>query len=415
MQLKNVMIPDCVRGFSSDATVFDVDLEHGLVAGIRPAQAADGPVVAGTLLPCLVDTHVHIDKTFVVTQTGAPDGDLFKAIDLMATHRATWTADTIHTRMQRALCEAYACGTRAMRTHLDWVEPGPPMALGVFERLRDAWRDRIALQCVSLTALDLFDVADPRGVIPPGFGEQIAQAVARVDQNCDRARGEAALLGAFVYRNERLAAKLQTIFDLAIRHDLQLDFHVDEGLDLDAQALGVIAELTIANHYQGKVTCGHACSLAMQPMAAAVQTLQRCARAGMHLVSLPSTNLYLQGAWDNTPVERGITRLKEAQAQGVSTSIATDNVADGFYPYGSYDLLETFGLGVQVAHLSPADTWLQAITTNPARAMGLGWDGRIAAGCPADLVLLRSRNRFELLTAAGRERRVIRAGQFLRI
>ena len=132
--------------------------------------------------------------------------------------------------------------------------------------------------------------------------------------------------------------------------------------------------------------------------------------AGIHLVSLPSTNLYLQGAWGTTPVERGITRLNEARRLGVSTSIATDNVADGFYPYGSYDLLDSFGLGVQVAHLSPPDVWLQTITTNPARAMQLPWDGRISVGCPADLVLLAARSEFELLTPAGRQRQVIRHG-----
>ena len=129
---------------------------------------------------------------------------------------------------------------------------------------------------------------------------------------------------------------------------------------------------------------------------------------------MPSTNLYLQGAWDRTPIERGITRLKEAQSLGISTSMATDNVADSFFPYGSYDLMDTFGLGVQVAHLSPAQAWLGTITTHPAAAMGLPWDGKIAEGCPADLVLLHARNPYELLSTAGCRRGVIRDGKFLK-
>jgi len=46
------------------------------------------------------------------------------------------------------------------------------------------------------------------------------------------------------------------------------------------------------------------------------ETLALCAGAGLHLVALPTTNLYLQGAWDRTPVQRGITRIREAAARG---------------------------------------------------------------------------------------------------
>ncbi len=418
MKLENVFIPQCVHGFDIEGDFFDVDIRDRTVATIKPSQFAphtgsnsipaglDRKPTLGTLLPAFVDLHVHIDKTYVINEVGAAEGDLFKAIAMMAQLRDEWTPSDLRHRMQRAISQAYDCGTRAMRTHLDWVTADTPRALAVFEQMRDAWRGRVALQCVSLTPLDVF--ADPLA------GARIAIELAQVQERCRRSEGEAALLGAFVYRNEHLHTKLARVFELAAQHHLDLDFHVDEGLDIDAQGLRAIAELTIKHRYEGRVTCGHACSLSVQTQADAQSTLQLCALAQIHLVALPSTNLYLQGDWDKTPVERGITRLKEALALDVSTSIATDNVADGFYPYGSYDLFETFGLGVQVAHLSPADAWLSAITTHPAQAMRLPWSGQIHEGCPADLVLLHARNPYELLTPAGRQRGVIRGGQFLK-
>ena len=418
MKLENVFIPRCVRGFDIEGDFFDVDIRGGQVATIKrslfASYAGSNSIPAGlerkpplgTLLPAFVDLHVHIDKTFVINEVGAADGDLFKAIRLMGQHRDEWTGTELRQRMQRAISEAHACGTRAMRTHLDWATAETPLALAVFEQMRDAWRGRVALQCVSLTPLDVFD--------DPVASSRIPAALAKVHERCLRSEGEAALLGAFVYRNEHLHTKLRRVFDLAVQHRLDLDFHVDEGLDHDARGLRAIAALTIEYQYEGRVTCGHACSLSVQTLADAQATLQLCALAQIHLVALPSTNLYLQGNWDETPVERGITRLKEALALDVSTSIATDNVADGFYPYGSYDLFETFGLGVQMAHLSPADAWLSTITTHPAAAMRLPWSGRITEGCPADLVLLHARNAYELLTPAGRQRGVIRGGQFLK-
>lgn len=412
MQLENVIIPACVRGFTLDGDRFDVDIQNGVVTEVKRAQAAPDSVASGTLIPCLVDAHVHIDKTYVVDDVGAADGDLFKAITLMGQHRTSWTTADITLRMQRAVNDAYRHGTRALRTHLDWVTesmPAIPRSVAAFEAVRSHWRGRIALQCVSLTPLDVFDGSRSGNEV----AQHIACELARLDQSADKTQGEAALMGAFVYRNAGLRAKLQRVFDIASEHGLHLDFHVDEGLDIDAAGLRVIAELTAANDYQGKVTCGHCCSLSVQPKAQAEATLKLCAQAGVFLIALPTTNLYLQGAWDATPVERGITRLKEAQAQGIQASIATDNVADAFYPYGNYDLLATYALGVQLAHLSPASDALATVTTHPAQAMRLPWGGLISVGCPADLVLLSARSAYELLNAAGQQRQVIRAGKVL--
>ncbi len=397
MKLASLRIPPRLRGFAADgageAQLFDVTLAGDRVQAVVPS--ASQVQARGTLLSALVEAHAHIDKNYTVQDVGAAEGDLFTAIARMDRHRAGWTGETLRLRMQRALDEAWRAGTRALRTHIDWVQPEAPAALAVFEALRDEWRGRIELQFVSLTPLDLF--ADFEA------GERIARQVKRAGGT----------LGAFIYRNDGLLHKLGRVFDLAEAHGLGLDFHVDEGLDADASGLRSIAQLMRAREFHRGVVCGHCCSLAVQDDAVAQETLALCAGAGLHLVALPTTNLYLQGAWDRTPVPRGITRIREAAARGLRASLATDNVQDAFYPYGSYDLLETFGLGVQMAHLAPAGDWLDTITVAPARALGLAWDGRIAPGCPADLVVLAASGEHELIGPRGRERTVIRAGRLL--
>ncbi|MGJ7604697.1 amidohydrolase family protein [Variovorax sp. LT1R20] len=394
MKLEALRIPAPLRGFAAaDAQVFDVTLDGDKVAAIVPS-ASQTPA-RGTLLSALVEAHAHIDKNYTVQEVGAAEGNLFAAIERMEKHRAGWTAETLRPRMERALHDAWQSGTRALRTHIDWVQPEAPAALAVFEALREEWRGRIELQFVSLTPLDVFsDLA---------AGERIAAEVKRAG----------GVLGAFVYRNEGIVHKLGRVFDLAQQHGLGLDFHVDEGLDAEATGLRSIAQLVRARDFKQGVVCGHCCSLSMQDDAVANETLALCAGAGIHIVALPTTNLYLQGAWDRTPVPRGITRIHEAAARGLRASLATDNVQDAFYPYGSYDLVETFGLGVQMAHLAPASDWLDAITVSPAKALGLAWDGRIAPGCPADLVLLAATDEHEFIGPSGRQRTVIRSGRIL--
>jgi cytosine deaminase len=395
MKLEGLRIPAPLRGFAAgEAQLFDIVLAGDRVGSITPS-AQQQQLAKGTLLSALVEAHAHIDKNYTVQDVGAAQGNLFVAIERMNRHRESWTGESLRLRMERALRDAWQSGTRALRTHLDWVQPEPPAALAVFEALREEWRGRIELQFVSLTPLDLF--ADIEA------GERIAREVKRTG----------GVLGAFVYRNEGIVHKLGRVFDLAQQHGLSLDFHVDEGLDIEATGLRSIAQLVRARDFRHGVVCGHACSLSVQEDAVAAETLALCAGAGIHIVALPTTNLYLQGAWDRTPVQRGITRIHEAAARGLRASLATDNVQDAFYPYGSYDLLETFGLGVQVAHLAPAGDWLDTITVSPAKALGLAWDGRVAPGCPADLLVLSATGEHELIGPRGRQRTVIRAGQVL--
>ncbi len=406
MHLKAVRIPLALRGFESDARTFDVVLEGGQVAQVAPNDAP----ASGTLISCPVDAHVHLDKNFVIDRVGPARGDLMTAIDMMASERDRWSEHDIFTRMDAGVAQAHAAGTRAMRTHLDWTPTlaRRPRVADAFERVQREWAGRMHLQAASLTPLDFFD-GEPRCANDAesstvGGSERLGLELATLG----------AALGAFVYRNTHMRDKLQRVFDLAIQHQLLLDFHVDEGLDADACGLRVIAELTESNDMHGRVTCGHACSLSVQSEEQAGATLRLCEEAGLHLVALPTTNAYLQGSWTCTPIERGITRLSEAAALGIRPCIATDNVQDAFFPYGSYDLLDTFALGVQLAHLHPADEWLAAITTHPARALNLPWDGRIAQGCPADVVLLAARTAYDVVTPQGRQRRVWRSGVEMR-
>ena len=155
MKLEAVRIPPRLLGFAAaDAQVFDVTLAGDRVQDIVPS--ASQAHARGTLLSALVEAHAHIDKNYTVEEVGAAQGNLFAAIERMEKHRAGWTGETLRPRMERALHEAWQSGTRALRTHIDWVQGDPPAALAVFEALRHEWRGRIELQFVSLTPLDLF-------------------------------------------------------------------------------------------------------------------------------------------------------------------------------------------------------------------------------------------------------------------
>lgn len=362
-----------------------LELAGGRIARIDPMPGTP----EWQALPLPVDPHLHLDKTFLWPRARPAAPGLFPAIEANLADRARWTPDDIRARAGRALAEAGAAGMGALRTHVDWVEPGVPLAWDVLGEMGQGAAVRI--QRAPLVPVDLLG--------DPDQGPPIAAHVARTGDG---------VLGAFLYRHADYPAKLARIFRLAADHGLRLDFHVDEGLEPEAQGLDEILRLTAQHGMAGRVLCGHACSLSVRPEAEVARVLAAMAGAGVALCVLPATNLWIQdGAPGRTPRLRGLAPLHEARAAGVSVMFGADNVSDPFYPFGSYDPLEILRLACTAAHLDPAH-WLDAITTAPARALGLD-PPALTQGAPADLMLVAGIDWHDALRRPG-PRRVIRAG-----
>lgn len=177
---------------------------------------------------------------------------------------------------------------------------------------------------------------------------------------------EGGVLGAWLLHHAGRKEGLAQIFRQADAHGLRLDFHVDEGQDPNLDGPELIAEAALATGFQGPVLCGHAVSLMNLSGDALDRGLDRIARAGIALCALPMTNLYLQSRSSGTPDRRGIPRLAEAAAAGITTCPGTDNVQDAFYPPGRHDPLLTLATAVPALHLDPPFGRHQPLVTTRA-------------------------------------------------
>jgi len=402
-RLTNARIPRVLlegdAGEGALATV-DIGVRDGMIdAVLAPGQIPDELSVldlAGRLVwPGLVDMHTHLDKGHIWPRAENPDGTFMGAVEAVESdRRARWTAADVAARMDFGLRCAYAHGTVAIRTHLDSQAPQDGISWPVFAKMRERWRGRITLQAVSLFLLD--------DELSRGIMESLADRVA----DCE------GVFGAVTFPGQRLERQLEVLFRLAMERNLDLDFHVDETLDPEVHTLRAVADTAIRLDFPGKVTVGHACSLSTQPDHVVRDTLARVQTAGIHVVSLPMCNLYLQDRLPGrTPRRRGVTLLQEMQAQGIPVAVASDNTRDPFYGYGDLDLLEVFAQAVRIAQLDrPVDPWPAAIARTPARAMGLDI-GVIAPGRPADLIICEGRSFDELLSRPQSRRIVLRAGK----
>ena len=373
-------------------------------------------------LPTFVDLHTHIDKGHTAERSTNTLGSLSGADRSTAADAAFWSAADVEQRMEFSLKCAYAHGTSALRTHLiNMTAKHIELTWPAFAKIRNRWKGRVEMQGVALVALSFFrDEAE---------ATKLADTVARYG----------GLLGAAVCCAEEGGSPtddwttcdadrdvlLDRIFTLAKERDLDLDFHTDENGNEAAKGLRYVAEKTIQHGYEGRVVCGHCCSLAYQPPEELAKTLDLARRARITIVSLPLVNQWTQDRRypeRTTPLWRGVTLLHEARDAGVAVAIASDNTRDQFYAYGDLDMLEVFNQGCRMAHLDrPYGSWINTVGSTPAAAMRLGaHDGTVGAkshgilraGGGADFVVFPNARKYsELLSRPQTDRIVVRKGR----
>ncbi|RYG90315.1 amidohydrolase [Loktanella sp. IMCC34160] len=366
-----------VRG---DCLAGDLVLRDGRVAGLAPSTQPAHRIV----LPRLTEPHVHLDKCHSVFRMNDVGGDLAAAIDAQRADKRNWGVEDVRDRAKRGLDELAAAGCGAVRTHVDWPDDpsgdAPPPAWDLLAELGEA--SGMVVQRAALTGIDrMADAA---------YARRCADRVAR----------DGGVLGAFVFDQNERDAGLSNAFREADRLGLALDFHVDEGLAPGLDGLERVADAALATGFEGPVLCGHACALANRDPSDVARIADKLRRAEIAVAMLPQTNLYLQGRNGGTPDRRGVTRLKELRAAGVTVVVGADNVRDAFCPIGRHDPLYVLGLAVLAAHLDPPlGDHLPLITTHAERALGLPVQSVVGARAQ-DLLCIDATDTSELFSGA---------------
>ena len=324
------------------------------------------------LLPGLAEPHVHLDKAFTAGRVAPATADLMGAIAAWFDLRGNLTEADFAERAWRGAAGYLASGTTAVRAHTDVY---PVLGVIPLTALR-AVRDELA------ETLDIEIVAGAGNPVTGTAGrENVAALRDAIDAGAD-------VIGGAPWLDPDPAAATHLLFDIAAAAGLPVDLHVDETTDTAADTLSVIIDL-VAQGFGQRVTASHVVSLASRPPAVRQHTAVALAEAGISVVTLPQTNLWLQGR-DSAVPARGLTPIAVLRNAGVPVAAGADNIRDPFNPLGRTDPLETASLLAAAAHLTPAQA-LAAVTAEawtvlgrPAPAIGPGAPARFVAVAAAD-------------------------------
>ena len=357
----------------------DIGIAAGRIAAIEPALPSDGPEIDAEhalVMPGLIETHLHLDKTCILDRCRAEEGTLAEAVRETAAAKRNFTTDDVYARGRRTLERCIAHGTMHVRTH---VELDPGIGTTGLEGVRQLARDYA-------WAVDMQVCAFPQeGLLNnPGTEALLVDAL----------RQGAQVLGAVPYTDSDPRGQIDRIFALAREFDVDIDMHLDLAETTDGMQIEYVCRKTEEYGWGGRVAVGHATQLSLVPRARYDAIAAQLARAGVAVTILPATDLYLMGRTHGHAVPRGVVPAEPLRRAGVTCSLATNNVLNPFTPYGDGSLIRIANLYANVCHVArPAELagCLDMVTGSAARLLRLP-DYGIAVGHAADLVAINAAN-----------------------
>jgi cytosine/creatinine deaminase len=397
----------------ADGRVVDVCLDSstGLISDVvdtRRETPRRGPTADDTrtneidlegflLLPATAEPHAHLDKALTADLLPNPKGDLMGAIHAWVAHLPNLNVDEIADRARTAALELVMSGTTAIRTHVN-VHPG--LGTGAVEalvRVRNELADLCEIQIVAL-------VGTP--ITGEGIGAEY-RAVFRDALLTD----PKIIAGGCPHLDHDPFGASDVSLAFAMEYGRPIDLHTDETLNPEHLELAYLAQRVRETEFDLGAVASHCVSLGVQPLDVQHKVAALVAEAGVSVITLPQTNLFLQGRDNPVSTPRGLTAIRPLLDAGVVVGAGADNVRDPFNSMGRSDALETAALLVMAGHLLPGEAF-HAVSNAARQVMGLP-SVAIAVGSPAELVAVRGVSIGDAMARADQERMVWHSGRLV--
>ena len=382
--LRNVSLPD--RTEACDILISGEKIERIVPVGTMEVDIPGLDCQGNAVLPSFVDSHIHLDKAFLIDRSQYQDS-LAEKLRVTRELKADFTKEDVRERGLRGLKMAASNGTGRMRASVD-IDPVVGMrSLEALLELKEECRHLVDLKVVAFAQEGLFR--------HEGTLELLRKAM----------KLGADLLGGHTGIDQNPAKHINTMLALAKEYDVDVEFHVDESGNPEEFWLPKLARSVTKAGYGGRVSAIHCCSLATVDDKKAEDAIKMVKDAGMSVLVSP-------GIISPT---RKITRVSELMEAGVTLALGSDNLRDTFYPLGNVNLMCSCYLLTAANRLfsGPAFEELHnLITYNGARVFHAS-DYGLAEGKMADVVILQGESFWQALLAQRPVKAVLKRGQLV--
>lgn len=390
-------------GTLPDGRITDIGIEDGRITAMEALDTDAGEVIdaSGDLVsPPFVDPHFHLDAT---QSYGMPrinrSGTLLEGIALWGELKEVTSEDEMVARALTYCDWAASMGLLAIRSHVDTCDDslkGVRAMLAVREQVKEY----IDLQLVAFPQDGFY--RDPTAR---------ANTLRALDMGLDVVGG----IPHFERTMQDGAASVRELCEIAAERGLRVDLHCDETDDPMSRHIETLAYETQRLGLQGRVNGSHLASMHSMDNYYVTKLLPLIAEAGVSAVPNPLINIMIQGRQDSFPKRRGMTRVKEMQAHGITVGWGQDCVLDPWYSLGTADMLDVAFMGMHVAQMSAPGEMARCfdmVTNQNAAIMGLEGYG-LHVGAQGSLVILDAADPIEALRLRAARLCVISKGRVI--
>ncbi len=375
-----------------DGTTIDVAIKHGRIAAFTPTArgAASGGDIDGrghVLLPPLVESHVHLDKT-LWGEPWRPNSAGPTLKDYIANERRILATVTtpIRRRAGALLEHCIAQGSLHFRSHIDIAPDIGVKHVQAMLELRAAYGDVVDMQFVAFPQTGLLTAPGTAELI-----EELLKLGVETVGGIDPQGIDGDVLG-----------QLRVVFGLAERYDRGVDIHLHDRGEVGIAQVEQIAEFTAASGLKGRVMISHAYCLGMATPARMELVGRRLADLGISLMT-------------SAPADTTVPPVAALRAMSVNICCGSDGIRDAWSPMGNGDMLERAMLLAYRFDWGKDEELRQALdaaTSAGAKALGLE-DYGLEVGGPADFVLVKAENVADAVVRRPHERVVVKGGNVI--
>lgn len=390
-----------------DGEPVDIEIRDGVFDRIVPAgdgdpesfdrdrrfDAADR-LVTGPL----IEPHIHLDATLSAGMPRWNDaGTLAEGIRIWGEYKADLDPTDVSERAETCIRWLAAHGVTRVRTHADTTEASLSGVKALLD-LSESVSDLVDLQVVAFPQDGLF-TREPHEDLFREAIELGVDVVGGIPHN-ERTREDG-------------VKDVETAVEIADRHDLPVDLHIDETDDPGSRFTEVLASEALDRGLGDRTTASHATAMHSYPNAYADKLISLIAESGINVVTNPPDNAVLQGRYDDYPRRRGHTRIDQLHDAGVTVGLGHDSVMDPWYHYGRGDPLDAAVVLLHFAHMNGrrdvATLW-RMLTEANATIFGVD-DYGLHEGAPGSVVVYESPDGFNALRTQAVRRLVLRNGR----
>jgi len=208
----DLVVRNAVIAQDAELKVVDIGIGGGAILAIAPDLQGDGRELDASgclLVPGLIETHIHLDKTCILDRCRIEQGTVVEAARETAAAKRGFTVEDVHERARQTLERCISHGTTRMRTHVE-LDPG----IGL-----------IGFDAISQLARDYAWAVDMEICVFPQEG--LTNYPGTEDLLIEGLRRGARTIGAAPYFDTDPRRQIDRIFAIARDFDAEIDMHLD--------------------------------------------------------------------------------------------------------------------------------------------------------------------------------------------